>query len=252
MTNSVRILQITDCHLPAGPDIAYRGINSHESLRHLLKSVHEFAAKFRPDFILATGDLSEDGSPASYQWLKEYLGEFGVPVLALPGNHDDPVLLAETHPGSPVDDITVSEHGEWQLIRLNTTLPGTPAGRINESSLAGLEQVLGENKSRSRLIALHHQPVPVGSPWIDKYRLQEPEKFLHLIDQCEGVKAVVWGHVHQVFAESRNGVAMYSGPSTARNGIPGKQNFTADTMGPACRWIELCGEGMVRTGIITA
>jgi Icc protein len=252
VNNTVRILQITDCHLPASPDIAYRGINSHESLLHLLKSVDEFAAKFAPDFILATGDLSEDGSPASYLWLQEYLGEFGVPVLALPGNHDDPEMLAETYADSPVDDITVSEHGEWQLIRMNTTLPGTPAGAINETSLASLEQVLGENKERPRLIALHHQPVPVGSPWIDKYRLQEPEEFLTLIDQCEGVKAVVWGHVHQVFAESRNGIAMYSGPSSARNGIPGKQEFTADTMGPACRWIELCDEGVVRTGIITA
>jgi len=252
VSNTVRLLQITDCHLPAAPEIAYRGINSHESLLHLLTSVHEFAAKFEPDFILATGDLSEDGSADSYQWLQTYLGEFNVPVLALPGNHDDPVALAEVYPGSPVDNVSVSEHGDWQLIRLNTVLLGTPAGRIDEASLVGLEEALAENKSRSRLIALHHQPVPVGSPWIDKYRLQEAENFLHLIDQCEGVKAVVWGHVHQVFAENRNGVAMYSAPSTARNGVPGKEQFTADEMGPACRWIELCEAGTVRTGIITA
>lgn len=252
MSNIVRMLQITDCHLPAEPEIAYRGINPHQSLVHLLKSARGFAAKFMPDFILATGDLSEDGSSGSYRWLQKYLHGFAVPVLALPGNHDDPATLAEAYPGSPVDKVAVSEHGEWQLIRLNTTLPETPAGRIDETSLAGLEQALGKDKSRPRLIALHHQPVPVGSPWIDKYRLQEPEKFLHLIDQCKGVKAVVWGHVHQVFAENRNGVAMYSGPSTALNCVPGKQNFTADTMGPACRWIELCEQGMVRTGIVTA
>jgi len=252
VSNTVRILQITDCHLPAEPEIAYRGINSHQSLVRLLKSAREFATKFMPEFILATGDLSEDGSPVSYQCLQKYLGEFEIPVLTLPGNHDDPARLAEAYPGSPVDEVTVSEHGEWQLIRLNTVLSGTPAGRLGESGLAGLERVLAEDKSRSRLIALHHQPVPVGSPWIDKYRLQESEKFLHLIDQCEGVRMVVWGHVHQVFAENRNGVAMYSGPSTALNCVPGKQDFTADTMGPACRWIELCEQGMVRTGIVTA
>ena len=232
--------------------MAYRGVNSHKSLVHLLKTVCEFVEGFKPDFILATGDLSDDGSSDSYKWLKKYLDEFGVPVLALPGNRDNPGGLAQTYPGSPVENIAVSEHGEWQLIRLNSSLKGTSAGRISEAGLDGLAKALEKDRGRSRLIALHHQPVPVGSPWVDKNRLQEPEKFLDLIDKCEGVRAVVWGHVHQVFAENRNGVAMYSGPSTARNGVPGMQSFTADTMGPACRWIELGAEGLVRTGIVTA
>jgi len=250
VSNTVRLLQITDCHLPASPEIAYRGINSHESLVHLLKSVHEFAGKFKPDFILATGDLSEDGSPDSYQWLQTYLGDFNVPVLALPGNHDDPVALAEVYPGSPVDNVSVSEHGEWQLIRLNSKLPGTPAGRIKESSLDELQQVLTHNPRQPRLIALHHQPVQVGSPWIDKSRLQEPEKFLQLIDQCEGAKAVVWGHVHQAYEEDRNGVAFMAGPSTAKNCVPGAQKFTVDKAGAACRWLELMADGGVRNGVI--
>jgi len=251
LSNSLRILQITDCHLPAGPDIPYRGINSHESLNLLLECVHEFVKEFNPDLILATGDLSEDGSQGSYDWLKKYLDEFNLPVLALPGNHDEPELLANNYLGSPVNNVEVTEHGDWQIIRLNTTLPGTPAGRIKDANLIELEQILSQDSNRQRLIALHHQPVPVGSPWIDKYRLQEPEGFLQLIDQCEGVKAVVWGHVHQDFVEDRSGISMMSGPSAARNGIPGMPNFVADDTGPACRWLELGGDGSVVTGIIS-
>ena len=55
-----------------------------------------------PDLLLATGDLSEDGSRTSYLALRNYLKPLGIPVLALPGNHDDPGLLAEVFPGSPV------------------------------------------------------------------------------------------------------------------------------------------------------
>jgi len=251
LSNGLRILQITDCHLPAGPELPYRGINSHESLNLLLESVHEFAQGFKPDMILATGDLSEDGSQGSYDWLKKYLGEFNLPVLALPGNRDEPGLLAENYQGSPVNNVEVTEHGDWQIIRLNTTLPGTPAGRIKDDNLVELEQILSQDSGRLRLIALHHQPVPVNSPWSDKYRLQEPEGFLRLIDQCEDVKAVVWGHVHQDFVEDRNGIKLMSGPSAARNGVPGMPNFIADTTGPACRWLELGADGSVATGIIT-
>ncbi|NOR20322.1 MAG: hypothetical protein GQ538_09580 [Xanthomonadales bacterium] len=250
MNNSVRILQITDCHLPASPEIAYRDINPHQSLTRLLEKILNFSLDFKPDFILATGDLSEDGSPDSYQWLQEYLGQFKIPVLALPGNHDDPGLLAETYPTSPVDSIEVSEHGEWQLIRLNSCLAGTPAGRIKKSNLAELQQVLAHHVNRPRLIALHHQPVPVGSLWIDKYALQKPEGLLQLIDQCEDVKVVVWGHVHQAFEVDRNGVALMGGPSTARNALPGVHLFTTDQAGAACRWLELMADGEIRSGIV--
>jgi Icc protein len=251
LSNSLRILQITDCHLPAGPELPYRGINSHESLNLLLDSVHKFAESFDPDLVLATGDLSEDGSQSSYDWLKKYLGSLNLPVLALPGNHDEPNILANNYQDSPVDNVVVTEHGDWQIIRLNTTLPGTPAGRIKDANLLELEQILCQDSSRRRLIALHHQPIPVGSPWIDKYRLQEPEGFLELIDRCEGVKAVVWGHVHQDFVQNRQGISMMSGPSAARNGVPGLPSFVADTTGPACRWLELGGDGSVATGIIS-
>lgn len=248
MSKTIRIVQITDCHLSASPQQDYRDANPHESLKVMLQKVRDFV----PDLLLATGDLSEDESPASYKALRDYFNLLESPVLALPGNHDDPNLLAETFPGSPVDKVAVSEHGEWQIIRLNSCVPGKTEGRINAETLAGLKQVLSQQANRSRLIVLHHQPVPVGSPWIDRYRLFEPEDFLRLVDQCAGVKAVVWGHVHQVYTLERNGVAMLGGPSSASNSRPGMQKFTADTAGPACRWLELRTDGTMGNGIITA
>jgi Icc protein len=83
--NGILIAQITDCHLPADPQQTYRGINPHKNLRTLLMKVRAM----KPDLLLATGDLSEDGSRASYRALQEYFRPLGVPVLALPGNHDN-------------------------------------------------------------------------------------------------------------------------------------------------------------------
>ena len=248
MTKPLRIAQLTDCHLMASPEHEYRGKDSHKSLKILMQSVQEYD----PDLLLATGDLSEDSSPTSYEALKTYFNPLGVPVLALPGNHDDPELLAQAFTGSPVKNVKVTEHGEWQIIRLDTSLPGTPAGRICAEALAGFEQVLSQQPERPRLIALHHQPVPVGSPWIDEHRLLEPESFLNLIDQCAGVRVVVWGHAHQVFSEQRNGIAMLGSPSSASNSLPDVQNFTTSELGPAFRWLELAENGTVETGIIAA
>ena len=246
MTGSILIAQITDCHLPADPQQKYRGIYPHENLKTLLQKVRIL----KPDLLLASGDLSEDGSLASYEALQRYFKSLGIPVLALPGNHDDANLLAETFPGSPTDKISVSEHDPWQIIRLNSSLPGKPEGRLSEEMLTELESFLGAHKQRPKLIAVHHQPVTVGSPWIDKYPLVEPQAFLQIIDQHPDVKAVVWGHVHQVFETDRNGTAMLGSPSSAVNGLPGAQRFTPGPVGPAYRWLELRANGTLLSGIV--
>ncbi len=248
MRTSTLIAQVTDCHLPADSQQNYRGINPYNNLRVLLQKVKEL----KPDLLLASGDLSEDGSRDSYVALQRLFKPLGISVLALPGNHDDAELLAETFPGSPVDGVEVSEHGPWQIIRLNSCIPGKPEGRLSEMALAELENLLMNHTQRPRLIAVHHQPITVGSPWIDQYRLFEPEAFLQLIDQHPDVKAVVWGHIHQVFEADRNGTTMLGGPSSAINAQPGMNRFTADSTGPACRWLELRADGTIRNGIILA
>ena len=245
MSERILIAQITDCHLPANPQQKYRGIKPHKNLKALLQKVK----LLKPDLLLATGDLSEDGSLVSYKALQKFFKPFGIPVLALPGNHDDASLLAETFPGSPTDKISVSEHDPWQIIRLNSSLPGKPEGRLSEEMLTELEEHLDENTQRPCLIALHHQPIAIGSPWIDKYPLIEPQAFLQIIDQHPNVKAVIWGHVHQVFETNRNGTAMLGSPSSAINGLPGEQKFTPDPTGPAFRWLELKADGILLSGI---
>lgn len=246
MSKGILIAQVTDCHLPADPQQSYRGINPYLNLRTLLKSVKAR----KPDLLLATGDLSEDGSKRSYQALQARFRPLGVPVLALPGNHDDAGILAETFPGSPVDGIGVSEHGSWKIIRLNSCLPGKPEGRLSEKTLTELAGFLDNHGQSPLLIALHHQPVEVGSPWIDKYRLLEPHRLLGLIDRYSNVKAVVWGHIHQAFETYRGATAMLGGPSSAINALPGTQKFTADMNGPAFRWLELGEDKTVASGIV--
>ena len=246
MTESILIAQITDCHLPADPQQEYRGINPHENLKAMLQKV----GLLKSDLLLASGDLSEDGSQASYEALQKYFKPLDIPVLALPGNHDDASLLAEAFPGSPTSMISVSEHGPWQIIRLNSCVPGRPEGQLSEKVLKELSSFLESHKHRPTFIAVHHQPVAVGSPWIDKYRLFDPEAFLQIVDQHPDIKAVVWGHVHQVFETERNGTAMLGSPSSAINSLPGAQKFTEDPVGPVCRWLELKPDGTLLSGII--
>jgi Icc protein len=246
VSDKLRIAQITDCHISAAPHALYRGENPMENLATVVDCV----IGREPDLLLVTGDLSEDGSAESYEALARMLARPGVPVLALPGNHDDPALLAAYFPGSPMGDIAVTDHGEWQILRLNSCLPGKPHGRLDGEVLQRLEDRLTEGYGKPRLLALHHQPLPAASAWIDKYRLVNARPFLNLVGANADVRTVVWGHIHQPFEAVMNGMLMLGGPSSVVNSLPGRESFTPDDKGPACRWLELGPDGSVQSSVV--
>lgn len=244
--SKLRLVQVSDCHVSAEPDADYRGLNASRGLAGLLTVIREF----RPDLLLLTGDISEDGSPASYARVAASLAPFGVPVLALPGNHDVPGVMMRYFPRGPWPAPQFVEAGEWLMVLLDSTEPGAIDGMLSAACLDRLGRGLERSPARHVLVALHHQPVPVASPWIDKYALREPGSFLDLLDGDGRVRCITWGHVHQDFRTERDGMVLLGSPSSVANGLPGSEKFTLDPAGPACRCFVLDGNGGVETGLL--
>ncbi|HSX71405.1 MAG TPA: metallophosphoesterase, partial [Pseudomonas sp.] len=65
----VLLVQLSDSHLFAEPDGKLLGMNTHDSLEKVVEQVR--AEQQDIDLILATGDLSQDGSVASYRHFHE-------------------------------------------------------------------------------------------------------------------------------------------------------------------------------------
>ena len=62
---TVRVLQLTDCHLFADESKDLLGVNTSESFKAVVEAVR--AQNFDYDFIAFTGDISQDYSATSYQ-----------------------------------------------------------------------------------------------------------------------------------------------------------------------------------------
>ncbi len=244
--NTLRIIQISDCHLPADPQASYRGQNADANL----KAVMAQARRWRPDLLLVTGDLSEDAGEASYRRLAGLLGTAAVPILALPGNHDEPQVMRRYFSQGPWDGLDTVDFGAWRLILVDSKKTGAVAGSIRDSTLEGLRRILKANPRQHKLVALHHQPLPVGAAWIDRFRLEAPEQLFSVLDEDQGVRSVVWGHIHHAFEAERNGVRLLGAPSSVANSLPATARFELDERGPACRWLELTGQGKVETGVL--
>jgi len=243
-----RLAQISDCHLPARADTPYRGLQADAGLMAVVKAVDAW----RPDAVLLSGDLSEDASESSYCRLAEHIDSLGVPICALPGNHDLPELMQKYFPQGPYQGPFRELAGGWQLILFNSARPRRIDGCIDAADLQQLAAWMQLELAGPALLALHHQPVPVGAPWIDKHRLEQPEPLLRSVADHLMIKAVVWGHVHQAFETAIGQARFMSAPSTAANSLPGTQRFSLDPRGPACRWLELFDDGRLESGILYA
>ena len=228
--------------------VHYRGQNADGNLQRLLPVMRAWG----PDNLLLTGDVTEDASPAAYARVAVMLGTIGAPILALPGNHDEPEVMRSHFPLGPWQGVHTKRLGRWLLVLLDSTEKGRVSGTLSQQSLEQLDQCLRRSEAEHLLVALHHQPVSVGSPWIDRYALEEPDRFLEICGLDRRMRCIVWGHVHQDFRAESNGVLLLGAPSASVNSLPGKEQFTPDLPGPACRWLELAPDGAVDTGVLYA
>ena len=96
---------------------------------------------------------------------------------------------------------------------------------------------------------MHHQPLPMGSAWLDGVGLRDADEFLACLDRHRHVRGVVWGHVHQASDRTRNGVRFLSTPSTCAQFLPDSDAFALDILPPGSRWLVLEADGGVDTEI---
>jgi len=242
----VRLVQVSDCHVSSVPGTLYRGFDPFSGLKGLLPQIRAFG----PDALVLTGDISEDGSTASYCRVHELLRELDIPLLALPGNHDEPEEMRRHFSSGPWGGPYFERIGDWLIALLDSTIPGGISGELDEAEMDALAAGLADSNARYVLFALHHQPMAMGSRWIDRYALQDGDSFQRFVQDEGRSRGVAWGHVHQAFERKTGDVLWLGAPSTAVNSEPGRERFTPDAAGPACRWLVLQPDGGIGTGLL--
>jgi len=242
----LRIAQITDTHLYADPQGQLLGLNTRRCLEQVIELVLDSDP---PDLVVASGDLTHDGSPLAYQHVRDCFSRIKSPIYCLPGNHDEVAALRNGLNSHCFHSIHSTRIEDWQLLFLDSTVAGSEGGHLTDTELDQLEHSLSRNPGLASLVWLHHQPVKIGSRWLDTMAVDNPERFFEIIDRHPNVRAVVWGHVHQVFEQQRNGVSLLATPSTCLQFLPGSDNFAVDEVPPGYRWFELYPDGTLKTGI---
>jgi len=243
----VRLVQLTDCHILDDAGACMYQMNTRASFEAVCRALMSEHADF--DLLLATGDLSQDASPASYAYLARRFDALRRPVFWIPGNHDDPASMHAHLQGEWVFAHKQLLVGNWQIVLLDSTIAGETGGRLALEQLEFLENCLREQADRHALVCLHHQPLPTGSEWIDRLGLQQPERLAAALRPHSGVRGVLWGHVHQQAHQRIDDIEWMSTPSTCIQFKPDSKAYALDDLAPGYRRIELHADGRIVSAV---
>ena len=214
MQKSVSFAQISDCHLYADKSAMHHGANVFSHLCSVLTAIktnHDI------EFIIFTGDLTQDHSEASYQLFVEAvkLTEISLPIYYLAGNHDEPAILDKYLQSTIFCSDKTIERDHWQ-IQLIKSKSDTPSGLVTNDECERLLTCI--NKDKFQLVMMHHHPVDVGY-FIDRHGLKNQQRFYELIDNVSSIKAIACGHVHNAMEltiiGSKSVVPVFTCPATS-------------------------------------
>lgn len=248
---SIRIIQLTDCHLFADPAGEVRGVRTRETFQRTLDVVNRYLPT--AERLIITGDLTHDEQLATYEVLRDRLTDWLPKLRMIPGNHDDRSLMRTVF-GDRITvlgdrNVFVDEVGGWRLIGLDSQIPGKLHGELGTVQLDWLRKTLGENSVRPTMLFLHHPPFEVQSDWLDRIRLQDAGALQTLLKQFPQVRAISCGHIHQERAAVMEGRIFFAAPSTGVQFRPETETLEVDSIAPGFRILDLHPDGSIDTRV---
>jgi 3',5'-cyclic AMP phosphodiesterase CpdA len=214
------LAQISDLHIGV-PNAAGGGRRDRvAALRRCVAAIN--ALDPRPDLVLVTGDLVDDGVAEEYEHFRTLMAPLDAPYYVIPGNHDDRAALRAAfadHLYLPRDGAFlhyVIEGYPLRLIGLDSIIPGRARGELCGERLAWLDAQLDRVPERPTLLFLHHPPFLDGIRFWDVLNCRNADGLATVVRRHRQVVGLVAGHLHQSIRRLWNGVMASSVPAPAQ------------------------------------
>jgi len=245
-TDHVCIVQLTDSHLFARDSDDLLGLDTLDSLNSVIDLVLGEIA--RMDLVLATGDITQDGSEDAYRRFIAASLRLPAPCHWIPGNHDNAALMQRLGSASGMSRDWV-DIGNWRIVLLDSSLDGSVAGHLSDTQLQRLGDALSTAGERHLLVCLHHHPVDIGCDWMQPIGLHNADALFARLAGQSAVKALLWGHIHQAFDTEYQHMRLLATPSTCVQFAADSEDFATDTQAPGYRWLRLYDDGRIETDV---
>jgi len=194
----------------------------------VVDAVEIFLAEKRPDLVVISGDFTQRARVDQYQMACEFverIEESGLPVLAVPGNHDVPLYDIARRFARPLsrykkfidDDLCpYFENEDLEVLGINTARSLTiKDGSVSHEQMDRIREAFaGSAHGRTRILVTHHPlfAMPIGDEGeLTKVANRNTDALAAAADA--GVHILLAGHFHRSFSKSAREIVENAGPS---------------------------------------
>ena len=194
------IAQISDIHIVEKNELTLGVAPMGENLKKCVAHINALVPQ--PDCILLTGDITDKGTPASYQYAADILAELNASVFLIPGNHDNNENLwaafKDTFCPAPKSDFinyTIDDFAV-RMIGMDTSIADAPGGELCPKRLAWLDTELAREPQKPTIIFMHHPPVKCGVLESDQDDFLGADGLGDIIAKYDNIERIICGHIH--------------------------------------------------------
>lgn len=227
----MKLIQITDCHIKKDNDALIYDVNPRNKL---IKIVEDIKLKNNDaNVILLTGDISDDGSVESYEFVSDLLSSLSKEIYFINGNHDCKKnmwsVFSKNNYFTPLREMF---YDNWFFIGIDSTIKGKDYGFVPEIELHKLKISLtkAQKDNKNIVVVTHHHPILVNTPLIDDCPLNNGLDVIKILKEFDHVKLVITGHVHNDYSINieNTKLKLETGPATCVQFVIGGANEVSD------------------------
>jgi 3',5'-cyclic AMP phosphodiesterase CpdA len=171
----------------------------------VVRALEALAVQLQPSLIVLTGDITQRARPAQFQAARDFMARLGAPYIAIPGNHDIPLmnLLARLRApygqyqevfGSDLEPLHASQ--DLLVLCVNTTRAYRHRhGEVSDAQIERIEELLSNVTERQLRVVVAHQPMAVQRQADTVHLVRGHTRALHAWARA-GADIVLGGHIH--------------------------------------------------------
>lgn len=211
-----RVALVSDTHIPADPEDAYRGFKPVENFKKITPEIVEW----KPELVLHNGDVARlEGKVEDYQAFLDLLKPISdlAPVCLSMGNHDDRTNFGTVFKNGAGNrqkvaskNVFVLEHALARFIVLDSLMyVNKTAGQLGKAQRDWLAGYLPKVADRPAIIFVHHTLGDADG------ELTDADRLFAILEPHKHVKAIFYGHSHVWALTQRQGIQLINQPAVA-------------------------------------
>ena len=205
----MEIVQLSDIHV---------GSQFREDVfEKVIKEVNSL----KPDSVIITGDLTNEGLKEQYEKCKTLVSEINVDkIIAISGNHDyrntGYLHFKKYFPFQTINELS----DDVILVTLGTARPDRDEGEVGYRQTLWLERTMKKYQNKTTILAMHHHIIGIPDTGSDRLTIIDAGDVLRAT-LASNVNLVLCGHKHRPWLWDFNNLLISNAGSTSSERVRG-------------------------------